>query len=219
MTTLARWLADQRVAFRLGLAAVFGVTLAAVALTGTAAIRSLGSDAVALDAHGIQPLMGIYALNGDLDGLRVRVLRHAVVRSAADKAQLQGEIDKSARADHTRSSSQGSVLISAIIGLLGVLGMATLVVRSVTKPLQALEHRLGEIADGDGDLTQRLDGERRDEMGRVGRAFNRLMDRLCTAMAAIGTSSQALASSLRSCRRSARRWPATPRRPRPRPAW
>ena len=64
-------------------------------------------------------------------------------------------------------------------GALRLLGLAlaavvgTLVARSITSPLSRVERRLREIADGDGDLTQRVDERRRDELGALGRAFNR----------------------------------------------
>jgi hypothetical protein len=38
--------------------------------------------------------------------------------------------------------------------------------RSLTVPLRRLRHRLTEIADGDGDLTQRVDADRKDELGQ-----------------------------------------------------
>ncbi|MEW6582710.1 MAG: methyl-accepting chemotaxis protein [Actinomycetota bacterium] len=68
-----------------------------------------------------------------------------------------------------RAVSIGVLGASFLLALL----MAVLITRSITRPLGALEERLRDIADGDGDLTQRVDESRRDELGAVGRAFNR----------------------------------------------
>jgi methyl-accepting chemotaxis protein len=57
--------------------------------------------------------------------------------------------------------------------LLLALSLALVITRSITRPLSSLEARLRDIADGEGDLTQRVDESRRDELGAVGRAFNR----------------------------------------------
>ena len=66
-----------------------------------------------------------------------------------------------------------TILIGAVLTML-VVGLATLLVaRRVVAPLDALRERMEEIADGDGDLTLRVDETPADEIGRLGAAFNR----------------------------------------------
>ncbi|MCG5533183.1 methyl-accepting chemotaxis protein [Halorhodospira sp. 9621] len=57
-------------------------------------------------------------------------------------------------------------------------GIAAWTTRSLTRPLGQLVHGLRDIAEGDGDLTRRVDERRADELGEVGYWFNRLMDRI-----------------------------------------
>src|SRR5689334_12020161 len=95
MSGVTKWFADRRVGVKLGaLAGIFAVSLAALAFAATGAIRSLGHDADAMQSRGVDPLMTIYALNGDLDGLRIRVLRHAVARDVKAKADIEQQITK-----------------------------------------------------------------------------------------------------------------------------
>jgi methyl-accepting chemotaxis protein len=49
---------------------------------------------------------------------------------------------------------------------------------SIRRPLVVLRTRLAEVADGDGDLTQRLDESAPDELGAVAAAANRLIARI-----------------------------------------
>ena len=68
-----------------------------------------------------------------------------------------------------------SAVRSAMLGLgLVLAGIAVLwlVTRTVLRPLQHVARSLDRIADGDGDLTQRLDADGDDEIAHVARGFN-----------------------------------------------
>jgi methyl-accepting chemotaxis protein len=67
---------------------------------------------------------------------------------------------------------------TVVLGLaaLALAAAGTWVIGSrITSPVVRLRDRLAEIADGDGDLTQRVDESRRDELGALGAAFNRFV--------------------------------------------
>ncbi|MEE9102756.1 methyl-accepting chemotaxis protein [Pseudomonas nitroreducens] len=76
--------------------------------------------------------------------------------------------------------AHGSMVEFGVGLLLSLLGIALvwLTARGVTRPLLRLAGMVEEIADGDGDLTRRLDYSRRDELGRVAQGFNRFLDKL-----------------------------------------
>jgi methyl-accepting chemotaxis protein len=85
-----------------------------------------------------------------------------------------------------------TIILGALVTML-IAGLATLVVgRRVVAPLDALRHRMDEIADGDGDLTARVDESRRDEIGRLGAAFNRFVGKVGDTVAGIARASQSL---------------------------
>ncbi|MEM7626629.1 MAG: HAMP domain-containing protein, partial [Planctomycetota bacterium] len=63
------------------------------------------------------------------------------------------------------------LVVTAATVFLAVL-LAVLISRSILKPLRAVINRVGEIAEGDGDLTQRVDDQRGDELGELGGKVN-----------------------------------------------
>lgn len=93
------------------------------------------------------------------------------------------------------SNARTTILGMTTLALLLAAVFALIVTRSITRPLDRLRDRLANIADGDGDLTQRLDGERRDELGAVARAFNRFVEKVATTVRAIADHATVIAGS------------------------
>ena len=50
--------------------------------------------------------------------------------------------------------------------------------RTITGPIKNVVSRLKEIAEGDGDLTKRLDAASRDELGSLATAFNTFVEKI-----------------------------------------
>lgn len=65
-------------------------------------------------------------------------------------------------------------ILVAISGLILMWILAT----SISKPITRVSAMLEDIANGEGDLTSRLDFERRDEMGKLVGWFNAFLDKL-----------------------------------------
>ncbi|KAF0221234.1 MAG: methyl-accepting chemotaxis [Geobacteraceae bacterium] len=68
----------------------------------------------------------------------------------------------------------GLILAAAIISIV----CGTLVSNSVTKPLARVVDMLRDIAQGEGDLTKRLDASAKDEIGELCTWFNTFIDKL-----------------------------------------
>jgi methyl-accepting chemotaxis protein len=117
------------------------------------------------------------AAHGKLREQRVRygevaqdLMRLDNVFEQESDALVTGEI---ARAGAARTSADIAIGLMVLVGLL-VAGAAWYVsLRVVAHPIRRVAERLQEIADGDGDLTVELDENRSDEIGDLGRAFNR----------------------------------------------
>ena len=75
-----------------------------------------------------------------------------------------------------RSSIAGSVML--VIALLGCAGAWWVLQYKVILPLQGLSGRMRDIAEGDGDLTARVEVHGRDELDEVGRWFNVFIERI-----------------------------------------
>lgn len=82
-----------------------------------------------------------------------------------------------------------------LVGL-GVLLLAGLVAGWIggrlARPIRDLRDSLRDIADGEGDLTQRVDATRDDELGELGLAFNRFVDTVAGTVRDIGVEATAL---------------------------
>jgi methyl-accepting chemotaxis protein len=67
--------------------------------------------------------------------------------------------------------------------------------RQIVQPLQRLAQRFKDIAEGEGDLTRRVDAAANDEIGEVAKWFNLFMDKLQNVISHVGTSTGGVASS------------------------
>jgi len=70
-----------------------------------------------------------------------------------------------------------SVVISIII-LLVVTVIAILMSRTISRPLVELSLNLRDIAEGEGDLTHKLNASSKDEIGDVAKYFNKTLDKI-----------------------------------------
>jgi len=82
------------------------------------------------------------------------------------------------------------------VGILVLVASITYAIaRGVLRPLNALVARMEDMADGDGDLTHRMDDSGADEYGRLAHSFNRFVTKMNTTIREIGTTSQTLSAS------------------------
>lgn len=97
-----------------------------------------------------------------------------------------------------QNTSYSSFLISAVS--LGVLVFGSLMtwfaVNIIAKPLNALTARLKQISSGDGDLTQRLEEGREDEIGETAAAFNRFTENQAQIIQQVKQAMQAFMTSM-----------------------
>ncbi|SDQ03960.1 methyl-accepting chemotaxis protein [Quadrisphaera sp. DSM 44207] len=104
----------------------------------------------------------------------------------------------------TTRSSRAQVLVALVLATAVMAALGWCVAASVRRPLTALRQRLSEIADGDGDLTARVDASRSDELGQVAAAANRFLERMQHLVRqAAGTASALAAASQELTRTSA----------------
>lgn len=80
-----------------------------------------------------------------------------------------------------------TAIASVVIGF-----MAFLIARTFTKPLRTTIAMLQDVAEGDGDLTKRLDESRTDELGEVAHWFNTFIGQIQDMVAEIASNSNVL---------------------------
>jgi len=79
--------------------------------------------------------------------------------------------------DHV-AAGERQVMAILVIGVALIILMAFVMPALIVRPMRALIGHLEDVAQGEGDLTVRLDASTRDEMGRLAAAFNEFVGKL-----------------------------------------
>ena len=167
--------------------------LAATDAHGAPYVQQMVDAAVALKA-GEQAT--IHYVDPDAGATTVRLAYYApwdwVIATVARDADFAGPVQMM---DDGRTSMLWALILAALlIALVGGV-LAYWVGRRLTAPLEQLRDRMAEIADGEGDLTQRMDDSRSDEVGQLSGAFNRFVDKVAGTVREIGRCAREVATS------------------------
>ncbi|WP_033138955.1 methyl-accepting chemotaxis protein [Aeromonas finlandensis] len=97
----------------------------------------------------------------------------------------------------SKMNSSLKVGVLVILVMLGITLVATVIVGNrVSKPLADAVVALNDIANGEGDLTQRLKVQSKDEIGQLASAFNRFVERIQSVVSQVGETSNHLFSAV-----------------------
>ena len=115
--------------------------------------------------------------------------------------QLQHQIAKDFQAelDAVRVWSQRQRTLGIIVLLIAVLcggGVSAMVVeRNIAAPLRQLTACFQDVAEGDGDLTKRVEIVTQDELGELARWFNEFLNKLNRIMSQVAATAEHVASA------------------------
>lgn len=145
------------------------------------------------------------ALDGEKGITRIVDYRDVAVLSAYAPANIEGvdwvilsEIDESEAMQAATALSNSIINAGITVVVLGVFlgfGCSFIFSRYVGKPIDQTVAMLKNIAEGDGDLTQRLNEKRRDEMGSLAKYFNRFADGICDVISQTDNATQEIKSA------------------------
>ncbi|MGY3642103.1 methyl-accepting chemotaxis protein [Pseudomonas sp. PK-RTE-24] len=76
------------------------------------------------------------------------------------------------------SEFRTSAVIATIIAVVIIIALLGMLIRLLIQPLHVMTRAMEDIADGEGDLTKRLNIINNDEFGILGTAFNRFVERI-----------------------------------------
>ena len=107
----------------------------------------------------------------------------------------QGLRDMSTTILDGTSQAKWQILVAVVIALCVSLIVGVLLTRSISRPLNKMIGRFRDIAEGEGDLTQRVEVTSQDEIGQLGSWFNAFVAKVQHAVQAIGQNTQGLARS------------------------
>ncbi len=86
-------------------------------------------------------------------------------------------------------------ILLAVAGLLAAGALAWYAGRAVTRPIKRLTARMADIAEGDGDLTQRVEESAGNEVGELGAEFNKFTARIAEMVRRIQERSTSLSAA------------------------
>ena len=99
---------------------------------------------------------------------------------------------KTAVSDASADAGHNKVVVLLVL-LLGLVVLA--VIRSITTPLVALRDRLADIADGDGDLTARVEEDGSDEVTEISALFNRFIGQIADIISRVAGTANTVAAA------------------------
>ena len=96
------------------------------------------------------------------------------------------------QASKTYSTAMTLLVTSIIIGIIIGVVLTLVINKAIVTPINAAISGLKDIAEGEGDLTKRLDDKRSDEVGELARWFNIFITKLQGIIKQVGESSSAV---------------------------
>jgi methyl-accepting chemotaxis protein len=138
----------------------------------------------------------VHYVDPDAGRTTVRLTYYApwdwVIATVARDSDFSGPVE-------SMDSGRSAMLVALVLAVLVIAAIGGAVSywigRRLTAPLEHLRDRMAEIADGEGDLTQRMDDSRPDEVGQLSGAFNRFVDKVAGTVRDIGRCAREVASS------------------------
>ena len=122
---------------------------------------------------------------------------HRMEGAATDLADKHRKVMEDKEGVITAFSRQTALVMLAVV--LITFAAATVVTfivsRGITRPVKAMAGHLGEMAQGGGDLTKRIEISSQDEVGEMANSFNQFVKKLEEIISEVRTSSDGIASA------------------------
>jgi methyl-accepting chemotaxis protein len=128
------------------------------------------------------------------DGKHAFDVANKTINDAEDLA-LKAMDDEVKTTDATYTQTRNVMLAVSILGILGCLSLAMIIVNKVVKGLGLIVERIKDVAQGEGDLTKRIAVQNDDELGELSRWFNTFMDKLQDIITQVAQSTEHIASA------------------------
>jgi methyl-accepting chemotaxis protein len=108
-----------------------------------------------------------------------------VIEIALNRSEYLGAIER----------IQNIILVLGFAALVGGLFIAWIISVGITRPLKSAVSAMDDIAEGEGDLTRRLNEDGKDEIAQLSTAFNRFAEKIRQIIQQVMQSSGQLSSS------------------------
>ncbi|MGC7838716.1 methyl-accepting chemotaxis protein [Pseudomonas wayambapalatensis] len=88
------------------------------------------------------------------------------------------------------STFRNSAVIATLVAVVIIIGLLGLLIRILMQPLHTMTRAMEDIAEGEGDLTKRLNIHNHDEFGVLGSAFNRFVERVHSSIREVSSATE-----------------------------
>ncbi|WP_100406047.1 methyl-accepting chemotaxis protein [Bacillus solitudinis] len=110
--------------------------------------------------------------------------------------ELTNEIENDKTLLATEQKTKTLTFYSTILlTVFGGVFAALFIIRSINKPINIMNVRLKEIAEGEGDLTQSINISSRDELGEMAKSFNQMIEKLRELIKQVGFNAEQVAAA------------------------
>ncbi|HEK1688498.1 TPA: methyl-accepting chemotaxis protein [Pseudomonas putida] len=90
------------------------------------------------------------------------------------------------------STFRNSAVIATLVAVVIIIALLGLLIRMLMQPLHTMTRAMEDIAEGEGDLTKRLNIHNHDEFGVLGSAFNRFVERVHSSIREVSSATEQL---------------------------
>ncbi|MFB2652627.1 methyl-accepting chemotaxis protein [Shewanella seohaensis] len=131
----------------------------------------------------------------DLNGKSFALYRHGIQDySGKTFGVLDIALDRS-HSEQAMSDIRLKLIMIGIIAFLIGTAIAWFIAKSITRPIAETTDALNDIAEGEGDLTRRIEVKSKDEMAQLAQAFNRFAEKIHATVAQVSDSTSLLVTS------------------------
>ncbi|WP_411383155.1 methyl-accepting chemotaxis protein [Pseudomonas sp. L7] len=88
------------------------------------------------------------------------------------------------------STFRNSAVIATLVAVVIIIALLGLLIRILMQPLHTMTRAMEDIAEGEGDLTKRLNIHNHDEFGVLGSAFNRFVERVHSSIREVSSATE-----------------------------
>ncbi|NBC49209.1 MAG: HAMP domain-containing protein [Gammaproteobacteria bacterium] len=156
--------------------------------------------------RGEQPLLSRQALQAALsgerpieyktdDGTPLAVMGAMIADFSGEPAGvLEVALDRSSYLARAAEARNAALVIAAVTLGIGVV-LALLITRTISGPIKRTAAAMGDIAQGEGDLTRRLDDSGQDELAELAHQFNAFVSRMQSTLQDVRTSARGVSQT------------------------
>lgn len=116
------------------------------------------------------------------------------INDAEVLAQQAMDAEVKAR-DESYASTRNIMITVTMIGIVLCCAMAWVIVSKVVQGIGLVVDRIKDVAQGEGDLTKRIEVQNEDELGELSKWFNTFMDKLQEIITQVAQSTEHIASA------------------------